>query len=241
MTQGVYQYLVFARNTTNVPWTILSQVIITCLTDSIVRCIFARRIWFLSGRKKVLLFAILSTTFLVFASGMAFAIRGFLEVSYTNLVVESSWLLYTSLGGAVFADLFVALSLCVLLDHSRSGFKSTDSLVNTLMMYSINTGILTSVCAIACFVTFTIWPHSFIFIGIYFVLGKLYVNTILAVLNTRAFLRARNPGVTTIPQSPSAIEPLSFLPTMSNGNGGTIERPQPLKLAFQCKTTHSGT
>ncbi|KIM39251.1 hypothetical protein M413DRAFT_415842, partial [Hebeloma cylindrosporum] len=146
----------------------------------------------------------------------AFAIRGFIVGSYSRLVHES-WLLYTSLGGCVIADGIVTASLCMLLDHSRTGVKSADSLVNTLMLYSINTGLLTSLCATACFVTFAIWPHEFVFIGFYFALSKLYVNSLLAVLNTRETLRKRTAGRATIPPSPEAIQPnkMNFITTSS--------------------------
>ncbi|KAF8813505.1 hypothetical protein BYT27DRAFT_6374264 [Phlegmacium glaucopus] len=244
ITHGVYHYVVL--NFTNPTalldptWSLLAQVILTCITDLIARCIFARRIWLLSGRNNILLFIILVTSIFVFATGMAYPIRGFFDVSFKKMLLES-WLLYTALGGGVCADVLIAASLCVLLDHSRTGFKSTDSLVNILMLYTINTGLLTSVCAMACFVTFSIWPSQFVFIGIYFVLAKLYLNSVLAVLNTREFLRSRNSGVTTIPKSPSAIEPLGLMPSVSdNLNHDSIDSPQhcPLKLAFH-KSTRS--
>jgi len=225
MTEGVYCYVVLNFNNPtviqNIPWAILSQVIITCLSDTIVRGIFARRIWLLSGRNKSLLFCIMFTTLVVFVSGNALAIRGIINVSYAQLILDS-WLLYIALGSVVLADILIATSICVLLYHSRSGFKSSDSLVNTLMLYSINTGMLTSFCAMACCITFAIWPRTFVFMGIYFVLSKLYINTILAVLNTRSLLRKRTTGVATIPMSPSAIEPLSFLPTLSNHGHAAI-------------------
>lgn len=236
MTRGVYHYLVlnFSNRAAllDAPWTLLMQVIVTCLSDLIVRCIFARRIWLLSGRNKLLLFIIVVVSVLVFGIGIAFTVRGIVDVSFIKLL-DQSWLIYTAFGSSVFVDVLIAGSLCVLLHRSRSGFKSTDSLVNTLMLYSINTGLLTSIAAMACFVTFAIWPHTFIFIGIFFVLGKLYINSILAVLNTRKFLRKRNSGVTTIPRSPSAIEPLVFgTPTMSESHG-IIESSQPMRLSFQ--------
>ncbi|KAF9558841.1 hypothetical protein CPC08DRAFT_539345 [Agrocybe pediades] len=213
MTHGVYSYLItnfcvfsaLERPT----WSLLTQVIITCISDLIVRSVFARRIWLLSGRNNILLSAIMFTTFFVFAMGIAFAARGFIDMSYIRLTMES-WILYTALGAGVAADGLITAALCMLLDHSRTGFKSTDSLVNTLMLYSINTGLLTSLCATACFVTFAIWPHQFVFMGFYFALSKLYVNSLLAVLNTRKALRRRNSGMTTIPQSPSSIEPLTM-------------------------------
>ena len=77
------------------------------------------------------------------------------------LTCVSQWLLYSSLGAGVIADCLIAISLCVWLLRIRTGFKRykflatvsevvysrsqcrTDSLLNVLMLYSINTGMVT--------------------------------------------------------------------------------------------------
>lgn len=43
---------------------------------------------------------------------------------FTTLVISLQWLLYIALGSLVVADVLIATSICVLLYHSRSGFKS---------------------------------------------------------------------------------------------------------------------
>ncbi|PPQ63244.1 hypothetical protein CVT24_005704 [Panaeolus cyanescens] len=73
-------------------------------------------------------------------AGLAFAGRGFINQSYAKLVVNESWLLYSALGGSVVADGIITASLCTLLYRNRTGVKSSDSLVNILMFYTINTG-----------------------------------------------------------------------------------------------------
>ncbi|KAF8963156.1 hypothetical protein BDZ97DRAFT_1920048 [Flammula alnicola] len=243
MTHGIYTYLISDfgdyEALTRPTWSLLAQVIVTCVSDVIVRCVFGRRIWLLSGHNYVLLLIITTSSILVFSMGVAFAARGFIDGSYTRLILES-WILYTALGGSVVVDGIVTTSLCMLLENIRTGFKSTDSLVNTLMLYSINTGLLTSLCATACFVTFAIWPHQFVFMGFYFALSKLHVNSLLAVLNTRETLRKRNSGMTSIPQSPSSIEPLTmnFITSSALSSGPespSIAKPRPSKLSWQDK------
>jgi len=142
-------------------------------------------------------------------TGIGFVLSGFAIGSFQKLI-RYSWLLYCALSASVLADALIAGSLCISLQQSRSGFKATDSLVNILVLYSINTGLLTSICATACFITFSIWPNQFVYMGIYFTLSKLYVNSLLAMLNSRTALRERNSGVNTIPLSPSAIEPITM-------------------------------
>jgi hypothetical protein len=56
-------------------------------------------------------------------------------------------------------------------------------------MFSISTGFLTSLDAIAAVITITLWPHNFACIAIYFCIGRLYCNTLLVTLNARRAMR----------------------------------------------------
>ncbi|KAI0325122.1 hypothetical protein GY45DRAFT_284944 [Cubamyces sp. BRFM 1775] len=80
--------------------------------------------------------------------------------------------------------------MCALLAKSRRGvFDKTDQTIRTLVLYSINTGALTTPAS-----------HTFIYAAIYFLLPKLYLNSALAHLNARKTLREQlSGGVVTIP------------------------------------------
>ncbi|KJA22397.1 hypothetical protein HYPSUDRAFT_656476 [Hypholoma sublateritium FD-334 SS-4] len=120
-----------------------------------------------------------------------FRMRFCVKRTYSELN-EVSFMLYASFGTAVLVDSLIAVSLCILLVRNRTGFKQTDSVVSRLMLFTINTGLLTSIAAVACFVTYAIWPQRFIFMGIYFALSKLYANSLLASLNARNVLRGQS-------------------------------------------------
>ncbi|KAF8233692.1 hypothetical protein L208DRAFT_1360199 [Tricholoma matsutake] len=104
-------------------------------------------------------------------------------------------MLCISLAGDVIADILIALSLCISLEWSRTGWKKTDSVINTLMIYSINTGLLTSICATGCLVSYVIQPLGLITIAIYYLLGKLSFNGLLGMLNARDSLHEKHSGV----------------------------------------------
>jgi len=61
--------------------------------------------------------------------------------------------------------------------------------INKLIMFSISTGFLTSLDAIAAIVSITLWPHMFACVAFYFCIGRLYCNTLLVTLNARKGLR----------------------------------------------------
>ncbi|KAF9471997.1 hypothetical protein BDN70DRAFT_515464 [Pholiota conissans] len=201
-SHGLYFYLVTSFGDYAVllapTWAILAQVYVTNLSDLIVRGFFAIRVSILCGERRLLgivlpvIITVLSLT--VFSFGCGFASRSFILKTYAKMN-EASYMLYASFATAVVADTLVAVSLCTLLIQSRTGFRRTDSIVTKLMAFSINTGLLTSIAAIACFVTYAIWPQRFIFMGIYFALSKLYVNSLLASLNARSSLRSQSTEV----------------------------------------------
>lgn len=146
--------------------------------------------------------------------------------------------MYTALATGVVADVLIAGALCYSLSSSRTGFKKTDTLVNTLMAYAINSCLLTSVCAAACLITYAIWPEEFIFIGIFLCLNKLYFNSMLATLNNRYTLREKVSGLSDIPSASHAtgsFRPLSTYPNTSspynnNFSMNSVQSPVEIKI-----------
>jgi len=168
-------------------WSILSQVFATCISGAIVRGVFTRRVWLLTGRNNLLagVIALASISTLIF--GSAFAISGF-SLIFANLR-NASYFLYTGLASGVAADVLIATSLCVSLSRRRTGFKRTNSLINVLMLYAINSSLLTSLCSIASLVTFALWPTELIYVAVFFLQSKLYTISLFASINNREYLK----------------------------------------------------
>lgn len=91
----------------------------------------------------------------------------------------------------VLSDLSISAALCVLLWGHRSGFEDTNLVINRLIIFLINRCILTCAVAIIESIVFMAFPHTLYTFAIDFVLGKLYVNSLLAVLNSRAHVRPK--------------------------------------------------
>ncbi|KAF9463868.1 hypothetical protein BDZ94DRAFT_575502 [Collybia nuda] len=176
---------------------ILVMIYVTCITDLIIRGIFARRVWFVTGHNTYIAASICILALLVAVTGFIFASRAFVVVTFANFSKISAFL-YTSLASGVVADTIIAASLCISLSRVRTGFQKTDSVVNALMAYSINTSLLTTVCSALCFITYAIWPEEFTYISIYFSLPKLFFNSLLATLNAREGLKESISGVSEV-------------------------------------------
>ncbi|TDL18381.1 hypothetical protein BD410DRAFT_498972 [Rickenella mellea] len=171
-------------------WSFKVDLMVTHVTLFSVRGIFARRVWILSRGNWLLTSSVMVFAILVIIAGYGMAIRTFFMRTYADFH-EVSWLIYTGLALEVATDLWIASWLCVLLNRSRSGFKKTDTMISTLMVYTINTGALTFVCAVGCFISYITMPTNFVFIGFYMLIPKLYLNALLATLNARDGLQEK--------------------------------------------------
>lgn len=69
---------------------------------------------------------------------------------------------------SVAADGSIALTLVFLLHKTRSGFRRTDTVINRLIIYSINTSLVTSICSVGSLVATIAWPQTFIFLFFFF-------------------------------------------------------------------------
>ena len=76
------------------------------------------------------------------------------------------------------ADASIALVLVYLLQSSRSGFKRSDTIINRLIAFAINTGLITGVCAIISLITGLTLPNTLVYIMFYVTLSrcKLFVR-----------------------------------------------------------------
>ncbi|KAJ6459111.1 hypothetical protein C8R47DRAFT_1081413 [Mycena vitilis] len=83
------------------------------------------------------------------------------------------------------ADTAIAVSLCFVLFNHRSGFRRTNSLIYTLIMYAINRCVLTAGTALIALLMIALRPDSMIYIGPQFLISGLYTNALLASLNSR--------------------------------------------------------
>ena len=64
------------------------------------------------------------------------------------LTVPAQWLVWSILSIAVLVDVLSTAILMYYLSKNKTGFKRTDSTVDILMVYGVNTGLSTSIVAI---------------------------------------------------------------------------------------------
>jgi hypothetical protein len=171
---SVYWYLILnfgnVENLEYNMWTMNVQVIINAFVDYMVQLFYARRLYIVS--KSIIIPAIivlLGTNCL--ALGFVFTVRSSalrLFSRYSSLIGITC----IGLGSGVVADILIAFSMCWYLYHKRTGFARTDSMIMTLMSYSINSGLLTCIVTAGVLITFTTNTNSMIWEIFYWPRGK---------------------------------------------------------------------
>jgi len=173
---------------TVIVWSFKAQLVIAVVTIYVEHLLYVHRIWTISkGRSKVL--PITVGIAVVLASGVAIVILWCIlqKIHVFTDFLNYEWALYTYLGSVAFVDILIASSLCYLLTTSRTGFSRSDFFISKMMAYIINTGCLTSVCSMAAIILTAAMPNNYISEAVQFLLLKLYVNSFIALMNTRYY------------------------------------------------------
>ncbi|CAA7268582.1 unnamed protein product [Cyclocybe aegerita] len=110
------------------------------------------------------------------------------DPNITDYVFPPSYLWLIS---SAAADSLIAVSLAWSLYRRKTGFRATDAVITRIILFSVQTGIVTSVAALVSMITFVALPltntTTFVFNVL---LMKLYGNFILATLNNRGVWQA---------------------------------------------------
>ncbi|KAF8903475.1 hypothetical protein CPB84DRAFT_1823893 [Gymnopilus junonius] len=198
-------------------WVFSVQSLFEILPCFIVQTFFLVRIWRLSNGKFVLV--ILPASFylpqiLRFVVDSLRYIQGLLIV--TKMVLGIGWRYHVWIGLcfrtksisdaearfghiseivngiAAAADILLGATMVCLLYLARTGIRQSDNMLAKLMLYTINTGAITSVWSIVTLITAVQLSKTYIYGAFYWCIGRLYVNTMLASLNARKNLKEKN-------------------------------------------------
>lgn len=229
--QALISHTVYAYTITNwgnqnflgeIPRTLVVQVLFSGLTAFMVQCFLASRIWRLSNRKGWLIAIIVLLIVGELGAILAYTIIS-LQFHTFSEVTRLKGLSLSVNSLAAIGDVVIAGSLCTILYRSRTGFHRSDTIITKLIIFSVNTGLLTSVCALGSLVSILAWPTTFIYIAFYFCIGRLYTNSLLATLNARKKLRELSDGI----QNTSAMENVSVsLQSLGRGHASDFSSSQ---------------
>jgi len=217
---AVYHYLVkgFGKldDLQHIVWSIKLQVSLNVVIILMVQTLYAFRVWLLSGYHHGLL-GYLAAAVVAGGSGIGivFAYQLYTVHTYQDLV---SWSIITSLAAATTIDFTIAGIMCFYLQKSQGMQSHLNSRISRIMQYTLGSGLFTSACSLSAMFTYILLSNTFIFLGLQFLLTKLYIGSFFAMLNARErsregreewgsdlSYRLRTPSST---RSPAAMVPL---------------------------------
>ncbi|KAH8824749.1 hypothetical protein DL96DRAFT_1614942 [Flagelloscypha sp. PMI_526] len=170
------------------------------ISTALVQGYLAWRVYRLSN---VLIVAIIcwTLTLVRYMGCLAVSITGYHMVSWPQFVEDDRWIFISLLLVGMVNDIIITSGLCFTLIYSRKGAqRKTTAIIDKLILWTLGTGLVTSLCSMLIVICYFTMPHNFIWAGIYTFSAKLYSNALLAILNGRASLRI-NMTCTGIPES----------------------------------------
>jgi len=171
-----------------ITWYDSAQLIAGYLSAFIVQMYFAYCIYALSPKYKIMPVFIAALALLQIGAGIAQTVTT-TQLGLFTLLDETKRITTLQAASALVCDLSITACLCYTLNSKRSTIKSTNSLLNTLMINAVNRGVLTAFSAALNIILFLSIPHTFWFFLGLILSGKLYMNSLLATLNTRQHIR----------------------------------------------------
>ncbi|KAI0749972.1 hypothetical protein C8Q80DRAFT_1164904 [Daedaleopsis nitida] len=238
-THSCYWYAVtnyFKPQTLNmISWSAMILALVGSMTVFTSQVFFVHRVWILGKKYRPLVVVAVLLMLLELAVCFVAAVKGF-QLKEWTLFSEWTWLISIHNAASTVSDLFITAVLIYTLRKSRTGIKRTDSMIATLILYAISTGLVTGLYNGVCFLTSVILPHDLIYLGTVIIGIRLYSNSLFAALNSRRTLSERHAGEIALSDS----SPFGFVGRPSTISSKPYQSAR-FKMPPSAATASSGT
>ncbi|KAJ7100471.1 hypothetical protein C8R44DRAFT_352830 [Mycena epipterygia] len=220
-----------------IPWCL--TLILTALMTFLVHCFFAHRIFLLSKRNWFMTLPVLALALVRLAASSVSTWAMLHYQVFALFKLHAGWIFTLGLAVSSANDILITGLLVHLFRSNKSGTGRLNHVIDKLILYGLETGSLTS---IGIFVTMLCWvtmPQVLIFLGLHFVIGKLYANSLLVTLNTRKNINPdRSTCVCGDERSPVVfLEPRTQKMAGKYLDGQPNKVPGDLQIAVQTQTS----
>ncbi|KIK65256.1 hypothetical protein GYMLUDRAFT_39615 [Collybiopsis luxurians FD-317 M1] len=186
----MYQPLIAEYGTSkavqNFPTLFATEPIVIVAISTPIQCFFAWRIWKIT--KSLWIPAIIVV--LSLASTAGGVITG-AKIAILKLFAKKPELHWSALLWfltSCVADLLITGTLVRSLSKRKTGFGATDNMIDRLIRLTVQTGMITAICAIGDVAFFMALPHAALNFLWDLSLSKLYANCLMSTLNARTNL-----------------------------------------------------
>ncbi|KAF9462200.1 hypothetical protein BDZ94DRAFT_1309849 [Collybia nuda] len=172
-----------------IPLYLSLTIVFTAILTFLVQCFFAHRIHLLSKKNWFITTPLIILAFGRLCSAFATSAEMIHVRSFAIFKLKFRWLFSLGLALSSTVDILITIFLFFLLSNNRSSSLTLDRVIDALILYAFEIGSLTSAGTIVSMICWLTMNDNLIFMGLHFVIGKLYANSLLATLNTRHELR----------------------------------------------------
>ncbi|KAI0706380.1 hypothetical protein C8Q76DRAFT_749371 [Earliella scabrosa] len=176
-------------------WSFMGLTPVLLVIVVTTQAFYVRRIYIVGTKRMriALVVVVLSMTGGV-AFGLAVAVKTCMN-SNIGSWASNAWLSSVAFAFALSTDVMITTMMIVYFVRSHTGFESTQNVLNTLILYTINTGmVLVSLGVIYP----TLRPKDMIFIAVNMVTTHSYATSVLAIINSRKSLKDMATAATTM-------------------------------------------
>jgi len=175
-----------------ITWFDETQMLASYLSAYTVQLYFAYCLYMLTGKQKFAPILIVVLALTSIAAGLA-QITITLKRSTLFLHWQDIQIVPYILQSAATLACDIAITVSLLLNlsgHKKENiFSATNNILDKLMVNAINRGVLTALCAAINMILFFSMPNTFWFLIGMLLSGKLYMNSALATLNSRQYIK----------------------------------------------------
>ncbi|KAJ6629906.1 hypothetical protein B0H10DRAFT_1212747 [Mycena sp. CBHHK59/15] len=190
-SSGDWLQVLVERAAPLLPMSFEISLYLTYTVICLVQCSYAIRLWILSTKNWAVTAVVVSFALGQLGGGMGQAIeimRGQnANVAHLSKTFRIAGI--TELSCSFVCDTVIASAMVYFLKAPGRTNHITAQVVNKLVIYSINVGAVTSVVTAVNLVLWLVMPQNFNFLIFHLILSKLYLNSLLVMLNSRAKLR----------------------------------------------------
>ncbi|KAJ6457264.1 hypothetical protein C8R45DRAFT_1033092, partial [Mycena sanguinolenta] len=192
---GLWDYLIvfyggdFNTKINSIPWSISMTVVITAIVTFLVHCFFVHRIFLLSRGNLFMVSPVIILALLRLAAASVTTGKMFQYKSFDVFKQHARWIFTLGLAVSSAVDVLITSLLFYLFQSKKPDTGHLKHVMDKLMLYAFETGSLTCIATIVALICWVTMSQNLIFLGLHFVIGKLYANSLLATLNTRRNIR----------------------------------------------------
>ncbi|EIN13003.1 hypothetical protein PUNSTDRAFT_131231 [Punctularia strigosozonata HHB-11173 SS5] len=185
-------------------WSLDIGTVVTAIVACTCQAFFTVRVWVL-GKNYIVtaVCAILCLLRLVLSIVTTYGSLHIRDVAVYEK--KFGWSIRTGLGVATAADVCIAAALVYYLSRNQTAFANTKRLIQRMLTFTIETCLITSTVTVIDIICFATMPDNFVFLGLYFLVSKLYSNSLLTSLNARQSFREGHTGPSRLTTGTSGV------------------------------------